>query len=90
MHETHFCFYHYVVAGASAVRARLAVAGYAGVDKGGIECGDSFVVHFVFLEGVGEVIFDEDVAVFDELMEDGDAGGGGEGEAYGPFVSIDL
>lgn len=90
VHQAHLGLDHDVVAGAFPVRARLAVAGDAGVDEAWIDFAQGVVVHVVFLEGAGDVVFDEDVAVFDEFVEDGDAGGVGEGQGNGFLVAVDL
>lgn len=75
MHEAHFRFHHHVVACSLPIRACLPVAGDAGVYEARLDCADGVVVHAVFLEGIGEVILDEHIAVLDELVQDLDAGG---------------
>ena len=90
MHEPELGLDHDVVARAVGVRACLAVARDAGVDDGGVEGGDGGVVHAVFFEGAGEVVLDEDVAVFGEAVEDVYACWVGEGETYGLLVAVYL
>ena len=90
MHQPHLRLDHDVVARFAAVRPGLAVAGDAGVDEGGIESGESGVVEGVLGKGVGEVVFDEDIALFGERVEDGDAGGVLKGEGEGLFVAVYL
>ena len=90
VHESHFRLDHDVVAGLVAVGPRLAIARDAGVDEGGIQRGEGGVVEGVLCEGVGEVVFDEDVAFFGKGVEDGYAAGVLEGEGEGLFVAVYL
>ena len=90
VHEAHLRLDHDVVAGLRAVGPRLAVARDAGVDEGRVQRREGGVVEAVFGERVGEVVFDEDVALLGEGVQDGDAGGVLEGEGEGAFVAVYL
>lgn len=61
-----------------------------GIDEGGVEFGDRLVIHFVFPKSVWEIVLDEHIAVFDQLVQDGGAGRRGEGETERLLISIDL
>ena len=90
MHEPHFRLDHNVVSRLAAVRPRLPVASDAGVDEGGVESGEGGVVERVFGEGLGEIVFDEDVTLLGEGVKDGNAGGVLEGEGEGFFIAVYL
>jgi len=65
VHEPHLRFHHNVVACSLPIGACLPVAGDTGVYEAGVDCADGLVVHAVFLEGIGEVVLDEHIAVLD-------------------------
>ena len=90
MHEPHLRLNHDVVACFATVGPGLAVAGDAGIDEGGVDGGEGGVVEGVLGEGVGKVVFYENIALLGEGVKDGDAGGMLEGEGEGFFVAVYL
>lgn len=90
VHETKFGLDHDVVARAAGVGSCLAVACDGGIDEFGVEFVDRLIVHAVLGEGSREIVFDEDVALGGEFVEDLDAGGVLEGERERLFVAVGL
>lgn len=62
-------FDHNIVSGSRAVGPFLAIASDAGIDDVRVDSGNTVVVHVVLLQGAREVVLHEDVAFFDELVE---------------------
>lgn len=71
------------------MRSSLAVACYAGVDNAWVDFRDAFVVHVVLLQCAGEVVLDQNIAVFGQLVKNFNTCWGLEGEAYGFLVAVD-
>lgn len=67
-------FNHNIVAGTVAVGARLAVACDAGVDKFRVYLRDAFIVHAIFLQGTRQVVFNQNITVFGQAVQDFDTG----------------
>jgi hypothetical protein len=75
MHQSKLSLDHDVEARPVAVRTCLAVSCNTCIDQTGVDFADGCVVKVVFLQGTGEVVFDEDVTVAGELLDDFDAFG---------------
>lgn len=73
VHEAKLGLDHDVVTGAAGVGTGLAVAGDGGVDEAWVDFAERLVVHAVLFQGAGQVVFDENVALGDELVQDVDA-----------------
>ena len=80
MHQSHFCLYHDIVSSPFPIRTCLAIPRNACVYEARVDLADGVIVHTVFLEGIREVVFDQNIAVFGKLVEDLDAGPLLEGE----------
>lgn len=74
MHQAHLCLHHDVVACSTAVGARLAITGDAGVNETRVQLIEGLEVQLVFFQSVREIIFHKDVTVFDESVKNFDTG----------------
>lgn len=72
VHETKFSLDHDVVSGTAGVRAGLTIAGNGRVDKTGVNFAESLVIHAILFEGAGQIVFDKDVALGDQLVKNVD------------------
>lgn len=90
VHESHFCFDHYIVPSAVTVWPSLTIPGDRCVDQGWVQLRYSRIIELVFRKRSREIILDQDVAFLDKRMEDGNSIWIVERKPQALLVSIDL
>lgn len=77
----HSRFDHDIVTRPVGIRPRLSITGNTRIDQLWVELAQGGVVHFILCQCAGEVVFHQDIAVFDEFVQHVHAGGMCKGQA---------
>jgi hypothetical protein len=69
VHQTEFRLNHDVVPSTTGIRASLAISGDGCIDETGIDLAKGVIVHAILLQGSGQVVLHEDVALGGEFVQ---------------------
>lgn len=70
VHQSHFCLNHNIVSCSIRIWPILPISGDRCVDEFGVDFGDGLVVHAIFFQTAWQVVFNKNIALRCQFMQD--------------------